>query len=77
MKYNIIFLVYVDDAILSGTDKQSIEAEIKSLGVSSDEHRHEFGLRDEGEVGNLLGIRIEKTGNNDYIWTRLDWFKKS
>ena len=67
MKSNIIFLVYVDDVILSGTDKQFIEAEIKSLGVSSDEHRHEFGLRDEGGVGNFPEIIIENTGNHDSI----------
>ena len=61
MKYNIICLVYVDDMILGGPDKQAIESEIKILGVSSDEHRNEFGLRYQGEVGNSLGIIIEKT----------------
>ena len=48
MKYNMIFLVYVDDAILYGPNKQAIEAEIKILGISSDEHRRTFWLRDEG-----------------------------
>ena len=55
MKSNIIFLVYVDDIILSGPNKQAIEAEIKSLGVSSAEHRHKFGLLHEGEVGYFPG----------------------
>ena len=40
MKYNIICLVYVGDAFISGTNKYSIEYEIKTLGVSSDKKRH-------------------------------------
>ena len=36
MKYNMIFLVYVDDTIISGTDKHSIEYEVESLGVIYD-----------------------------------------
>ena len=39
MKSKMICLVYVDNAIPYGTNKQAIESEIKILGVSYDEHR--------------------------------------
>ena len=52
----------MDNTILAGTKKHAIEYEIKILGVSSDEHRHKFGLRYEGEVGVFLEIIIENTG---------------
>ena len=58
MKANIICLVYVDDEILDANNKKAFEYEIKSLGVSSNEHRHKFGLRYEGEVGGFNGIGI-------------------
>ena len=62
MKSNMICLVYIYDAILSGPNKQFIEDEIKILGVISNKHRHKFGLRYEDKVEYFLGIRIEKTG---------------
>ena len=55
LKSKMICLVYVDGEILDGNDKKAFESEIKILGVSSDEHRHKFGLRDEGEVGGFNG----------------------
>ena len=61
MKYNTIFLVYVVDKILPHHKIQAIEAETKSLGVSSDEHRYGFVLRHKGRVGEFLGIKIENT----------------
>ena len=64
MKKDIICVVYVDDTILAGPDPAAIEREIKGLGVSDGEQRHEFELRDEGAVGDFLGIRIEKRGMN-------------
>ena len=62
MKKNMICLVYVDDTILASPDSKAIEHEITGLGVSTDEQRHQFQLRDEGKVGNFLGIRIKKLG---------------
>ena len=58
MKYNMICLVYLDDDIFDGNNKKAFESEIKSLGVSSDEHRHKFRLRDDGEDGSFIGIKI-------------------
>ena len=62
MKSRMICIVYVDYKILAGTNKHDIEAEIKILGVISDEHRQKLELRDEGEVEDFLGIRIDNTG---------------
>jgi hypothetical protein len=66
MKHNMICLIYVDDTILTGPDLGEIEKLIKDLGVKSDDHLHTFELRDEGEVGDFLGIRIEKTGDKAF-----------
>ena len=56
----MICVIYVDDTILAGPDTSLLEKEIKGLGVSTDEQSHEFQLRNEGEVGDFLGIRIKK-----------------
>ena len=56
MKSNMICVVYVDDTIIAGPDSSEIEKLISSLGVATDEQRHSFELRDEGEVGDFLGI---------------------
>ena len=63
MKGNMVCIVYVDDTILAGPDKNVLENKIKGLGVSN-KQIHEFGLCDEGEVGDFLGIRSENP----------DWF---
>ena len=60
MKYNMIFLVYVNNTIIYGINKEAIEVKIQILGVSSEEHRPKFGLRDEGKVAVFIGNRIEK-----------------
>ena len=54
MKSKTISLVYVDDTVLAGTNKYSIEFEIVSRGVRFNKHRHKFGLRYEGKVGYFL-----------------------
>ena len=56
VKKNMVCLVYVDYTILAGPDKAALENEICGLGVSTDEQVHKFGLHDEGEVGDFLGI---------------------
>jgi hypothetical protein len=60
MKRYCICVVYVDDTIFAGPDALLLEREIKSLGVKEDQCNRSFQLRDEGEVGDFLGIRIEK-----------------
>ena len=66
LKDKMICVVYVDDTIIAGPDSVKIEELISSLGVRKDEQRHTFALRDEGEVGDFLGIRIEKTGPRQF-----------
>ena len=61
MKKDMICVVYVDDTILAGPDAAEIEKVITSLGVRDEEKRYKFELRDEGAVGDFLGIRIERT----------------
>ena len=63
-KQDMIVVVYVDDTIIAGPNAQEIEDLITQLGVCSDEQRHTFELRDEGEVGDFLGIRIERHKTN-------------
>jgi hypothetical protein len=50
MKKDVICVVYVDDTIFAGPDVKKLEAEIKGLGVPSDEVQHTFELRNEGEL---------------------------
>ena len=59
MKKNMIYVVYTDDTIICGPDGNAIEAEILGIGVSKEKQRHTFELRDEGKVGDFLGIRNE------------------
>ena len=66
----MICVVYVDDTIIAGPDSDAIEHEIKLLGITNDEYHHKFQLRDEGEVGDFLGIRIKKTGPNQFNLTQ-------
>ena len=61
MKKDMICVVYVDDTILAGPDASEIEKVITSLGVRDEEKHYKFELRDEGAVGDFLGIRIERT----------------
>ena len=65
----MICLVYVDDKVLAGPENQAIEDKIKILGVSYDEHRRKVGLRDEVEVRDFLGIRMEKTVKSRFYLT--------
>ena len=59
MKQDMICIVYVDDTIIAGPNSTAIDALITSLGIQKDGQAHSFELRDEGEVGDFLGIRIE------------------
>ena len=73
---NMIFVVYVDDTIITGPDSVAIDKEIAGLGVSKDEQCHKFELRDEGEVGDFLGIRIEKAGPKKFHLTQTGLINK-
>jgi hypothetical protein len=76
MKKDMICVVYVDDTIITGPDSVAIDKEIVGLGVSKDEQCHKFELRDEGEVGDFLGIRIEKAGPKKFHLTQTGLINK-
>ena len=64
MKSDMIFLLYLYDKILAGPNAKSIEEDIKGLRIQQDKQCHPFELRDEGEVGDFLGITI---GRQKYL----------
>ena len=66
MKKDMVCVVWVDDTIFAGPDINAINKEIDSLRVPENEEQHKFTLRDEGEVGNFLGIQIEKKGDKEF-----------
>jgi hypothetical protein len=76
MKAGCVCVVYVDDTIFAGPDAEVIAAEIKSLGVPDDEHQHTFQLRDEGEVGDFMGIRIAKQKDGTFLLTQTGLISK-
>ena len=53
MKKNLMCVIYVDDVIFSGPDAKLIEEEIESLGISDNEKRHAFELKNAGEVNDF------------------------
>jgi hypothetical protein len=77
MKAGCVCVVYVDNTIFAGPDYARLEAKIKSLGVSDDKHQHSFQLRDEGEVGNFLGISIVKNDDGTFLLTQTGLIAKS
>ena len=76
MKDEMVCVIYVDDTIIAGPDPKAIEELITSLGIAKEEQRHSFQLRDEGEVGDFLGIRIEKTGIKQFTLSQTGLINK-
>ena len=70
MMKDMVCVIYIDDTILAGPDNKALEEAITSLGITEEEQHHTFELRDEGEVGDLLGIRIENTGSKKITLTQ-------
>ena len=70
MKKYVICIIYIDDTILARLDAVALEEVIKSLGTAEEEQQYTFELRDEGEVDDFLGIRIEKTGSKKFTLTQ-------
>jgi hypothetical protein len=76
MKKDLICVIYVDDTIFAGPDAAKIQEEIKILDVSKFEEQHKFELRDEGEVGDFLGIRITKQADGTFYLTQTGLMEK-
>lgn len=77
MKAGCICVIYVDDTTFDGHDADKLADEITSLGIGSDENQHYFQLRDEGEVDDFLGIRIQKQGARKFILTHTGLIKNN
>jgi hypothetical protein len=76
MKKDCICVVYVDATIFARPDALLLEREIKSLGVKEDQCDNSFQLRDEGEVGDFLRIRIEKQKGDSFLLTQTGLIEK-
>jgi hypothetical protein len=76
MKKVCICVVYVDDTIFAGPYSLLPEKEIKSLRVKEDQCDYFFQLRDDGEVGDFLGIKIEKQKGNSFLLTQTGLIEK-
>ena len=63
---SVNFLVYIDDCIVFGPDNRAIDDVVTDLHNSS----QNFTINDQGEVGNLLGIQIQKRDDGSIILTQ-------
>ena len=71
LRDGMMCVVYVDDTIFASANVKDLDKVIISLGIiNSDDQRHTFALRDEGEVSAFLGIQITKTGDNEFFLTQ-------
>ena len=63
---SIIFLVYIDDCIIFGPDNKAIDEVVTDLHNST----QNFTLDDQGEVGDFLGIQIQKLDDGSIVLTQ-------
>ena len=70
MKKDMTCVIYINTTILEVLDSKVLEEIIKILGIAEEEQCHTFELRDEGKVGDFLGIRIEKTKSKIFTLTQ-------
>jgi hypothetical protein len=58
-----VFIVYTDDTILLGPDKDEIDLLVKRLSKS-------FKIEDQGDLSDYLGIKIERKPDGTLEWTQ-------
>ncbi len=58
-----IFIVYTDDTILLGPNKEEIDTLVKRIGKT-------FKIEDQGELSDYLGIKIERKTDDTLEWTQ-------
>jgi hypothetical protein len=58
-----IFIVYTDDTILLGLDKEEIDQLVEKLGKT-------FKIEDQGNLSDYLGIKIERKPDGTLEWTQ-------
>ena len=64
---SIIFLVYINDCIVFGPNDKAIDEVVTDLRNST----QNFTLDDQGEVGDFLGIQIQKLDDGSIVLTQL------
>jgi hypothetical protein len=70
LKKGLICVIYVDDTLFTGPDESETAEENAGLGVSKYKTQHKFQLRDEGKVGDILGIWIANEGEGTFLLTQ-------
>ena len=63
---SIVFLVYIDDCIVFGPDDAAINEVVANLRKST----QNFTIDDQGEVGDFLGIQIQKLDDGSIVLTQ-------
>ena len=63
---SVVFLVYIDDCIVFGPTNESIEQVVTDLRASS----REFTVDDQGDVGDFLGIQVQKQEDGSILLTQ-------
>ena len=63
---SILFLVYIDDCIVFGPDDTAIDEVVTDLRKSS----QNFTIDDQGEVGDFMGIQIQKLDDGSIVLTQ-------
>jgi hypothetical protein len=56
-----IFIVYTDDTILLGPNKEEMDNLVKKLSKT-------FNIEDQGELSDYLGIKIERKEDGTSVW---------
>ena len=62
----VIFLVYIDDCIVFGPSNQAIDQVVTDLRACSDQ----FTVDDQGNVGDFLGIQVQKREDGSITLTQ-------
>ncbi len=62
LKHNMVLITYVDDCIIIGPSKASIDCFITSIHTGPEN----FKLTDKGDVNKFLGIEITKLGSDSF-----------
>jgi hypothetical protein len=57
------FIVYTDNTILLGPNKEEIDNLVKKLSMT-------FNIEDQGELSDYLGIKIERKEDGTLVWTQ-------
>jgi hypothetical protein len=70
LKQGMMCVIYVDDTIFASANVSEIDSEIHALGIASNEQRHTFSLRNEGQVNAFLGIQIQQISPNEFELTQ-------